>query len=420
MNSLRAVCLVVVLSVPALAGDWPQWLGPHRDGTSTEKVKRWKGKLKVVWKKAVGAGHSSPVVAGGKVYLHTRGPNKKVPGADEEKEQEQVTVYDAKTGEKVWSTPYVRDKFFSIFGTGPQATPAVSGGKVYTFGATGVLACFDAKGGKADWDVPTQKVFKAPSLFFGAACSPLIDGDNVIVNVGGKGASVVAFRKDKGEVAWKSLDDKASYSSGVVVGQGADRQIVFLTQQGLRGLSPRDGKKLWEFPLVDKLNESSTTPVVVGDILLASSVTYGMVGLKLESKGGKHTATQLWKNPKLTCYFSTPIPVGKKHVYVVTGMIGFRPTSALHCVEVETGKVLWSKPKVGKYHAALLRTGNDKLLMLSDLGDLVLFDPDPKEYKELARGRVVKGEQIWAHPALADGKVYFRDEKELICLEVKE
>ena len=128
---------------------------------------------------------------------------------------------------------------------------------------------------------------------------------------------------------------------------------------------------------------------------------------------------QEWKNPKLTCYFSTPIPVGKKHVYVVTGTLIF-PTSTLHCVEVETGKILWSKPKVGRYHAAMLKTGDDKLLMLSDLGDLVLIEPDAKEYKELCRAKVVKGEQIWAHPALCDGKVYFRDEKELICLQMPE
>jgi outer membrane protein assembly factor BamB len=415
MNWLRAGCLIVMLSMPALAGDWPQWLGPKRDGSSPEKIAPWKGKLEVVWRKAVGPGHSSPVIAGGKVFLHTR-----VKG----KEEEAVTAYDAKTGKELWSTSYPRTKFFSIFGTGPQATPAVAGGKVYSFGATGVLACFDTGKGTLAWKVDTQEKFDIVAdkrtLFFGAACSPLVDGDNVLVNVGGKGASVVAFSKDKGEVAWKSLDDKASYSSGIVLGKGKDRQIVFLTQQGLRGLAPADGKKLWEFPLVDRLNESSTTPVVAGDLLLASSITYGMVGLKLEKKDGKTTATQVWKNPKLTCYFSTPIPVGK-HAYIVTGTLTLlSPTSTLHCIEIETGKVLWSKEKVGKYHAAMLRTGNDKLLLLSDLGDLVLFDPNPQEYKELARTKVVKGEQIWAHPALANGKVYFRDEKELICLQMPE
>jgi outer membrane protein assembly factor BamB len=245
-----------------------------------------------------------------------------------------------------------------------------------------------------------------------------VDQKNVIVNVGGKGASVVAFSRNKGEVAWKSLDDKASYSSGIEVGKGADRQIIFLTQQGLHGLSPSDGKKVWDFPLVDRLSESSTTPVMAGGLVLASSITVGMVGVKLEKGDGNFSAKEAWKNPKLTCYFSTPIPVGKKHVYVVTGTILF-PSSTLHCVEIESGKVLWRKPKVGKYHAAMLKTGDDKLLMLSDLGDLILFDPNPKEYKELARAKVSKS-QLWAHPALSDGKVYFRDEAELVCLQMPE
>jgi outer membrane protein assembly factor BamB len=404
--------MLLLAGAPAGAADWPQWLGPKRDGSSTEKVKSWKGDLKVVWRKPVGPGHSSPVVANGKVYLYTR-----VPG----KEEEAITAFDARSGKELWSRSYPREKFSSPFGTGPQATPAVSAGRVYSFGATGVLACFEANKGKLEWKVDTRKDLKGRSLWFGAACSPLIEGDKVIVNVGGKDASIVAFNNSDGKVGWKALDDRPSYSSGIAIGQGAQRQVIFLTQAGLRSLSPTDGKLNWQFPLVDKFNESSTTPVVVGNVLLASSVTFGMVGLELKSENGKPSAKQLWKNPKLTCYFSTPIPVGKEHVYVVTGVASlFNPTSSMHCVEVKTGKVLWTKEKVGKYHAALLRTGDNKLLMLSDVGDLVLLDPSPKEYRELARAKVVKKEQIWAHPALVNGLVYLRDEKELLCVQVPE
>lgn len=404
---MRSLLAMVLLSIPltAVAADWPGWLGPRRDGTSTEKLAPWKGDLKVLWRAPVGPGHSSPAIANGKVYLHAR---------VKDKSAEELLAFDAKTGKPLWNTSYPRGFFFSIFGTGPQATPTVADGKVYTYGITGILTCFDAEKGTQLWQVETAKEFKAPALKFGTACSPLVEGDRVLLNVGGKGTGVVAFSKDKGEVKWKSLDDGASYSSGIMVGQGADRQAVFLTDQGVRGLSPGDGKKLWEFPLKDKANESSTTPVVAGDLLLASSISYGMVGLKVEAGEAK----QVWKNPALTCYFSTPTVVGKKHVYVVTGQLSFAPTSALHCVEVETGKVLWTRPKVGKFHAAMLKTADDKLLLLSDLGDLVLFEPDPTGYKELARSKVAKGEGIWAHPALADGKVYFRDDKELICLQM--
>jgi len=187
----------------------------------------------------------------------------------------------------------------------------------------------------------------------------------------------------------------------------------------VRGFAPKDGKKLWEYALKDRLQESATTPVKAGDLILAASITKGMAGLKLEEKEGKLTVKEAWKNPKLTCYFSTPIPLGK-HVYVVTGQLALFPNSTLHCVEIESGKILWSKPKVGKWHAAMLKTADDKLLLLSDNGRLALLEPNEKEYKELASAQLAKGEQIWAHPALANGKVYFRDDKSLICLQMPE
>jgi outer membrane protein assembly factor BamB len=416
MYFLRSAFVVVVACGSAAGADWPQWLGPKRDGSSTETVKPWKGELKALWRKTVGPGHSSPVIAGAKVYLFTRGDNSKG------QQQETLAVFDAKTGKPLWAKSYARGSFWSPFGTGPQGTPAVAGGKVYTFGATGILSCFDADKGSLVWQVDTWKKFDVTTankrrLFFGAACSPLVEGEKVIVNVGGAGASVVAFNKNSGEVVWKSLDDKASYSSGIAFGQGKERQLVFLTAAGVRSLNPADGTPLWMFPLVDKLNESSTTPVRVGDLLLAGSVTFGMVGLDLETTGAK----QNWKNQKLTCYFSTPIPVGKEQVYIVTGKATLKnPSSTLHCVETRSGQVLWSKVKIGRYHAAMLRTADDKLLLLSDLGDLVLVDPDPKGFKELARSKVSKDREVWAHPALADGRVYFRDGKDLICLQLSE
>src|SRR5262245_33715157 len=184
MPWLRALVLAALLGGTALAADWPQWLGPNRDGASTEKIKPWKGKLEVVWKKAVPEGHSSPVVAGGKVYLLTF-------GKDKDKEEEAIWCFDAAKGEELWQKSYPREKFTSAwgFGKGPQATPAVVSGKVYTYGATGVLSCFDAAKGDKVWQVDTWKDFDVTRankrwLAFGGSCSPLIDGDNVVVNVG--------------------------------------------------------------------------------------------------------------------------------------------------------------------------------------------------------------------------------------------
>jgi outer membrane protein assembly factor BamB len=412
MPRLRSLFLVLLATGPAAAEDWPQWLGPRRDGTSTEKIAHWETAPKVVWRQPVGEGHSSPVVAGGKVFLFTK---------VRDKEEEEVTAFDAADGKVAWHTPYPRARFRSQFGAGPQGTPAVVDGRVYSFGATGVLTCFEADGGKQVWQVDTLKKFQVNNLFFGTAGSPLVEDGKVLINVGkagDKGATVAAFTKEAGELAWSQGGFPASYSSPIAFGEGKQRQVVFLTQQGLASFRPSDGEVFWKFPLVDRLNESSTTPVHLDDLLVASSVTYGSVGLRLQEKAGKPAAMQLWKNVALTCYFATPVPVGKDHLYMVTGELSFNPQSTLRCVDIPSGKELWNRPKVGKFHAALLRTGNDKLLMLSDSGDLVLLDPDPKGYKELARSKVCG--QTWAHPALSGGKVYLRDEKELLCLQLPE
>ena len=172
------------------------------------------------------------------------------------------------------------------------------------------------------------------------------------------------------------------------IGLDGSRQIVALTQKGLVGLSPKDGAVLWQHEFKDLINESSTSPVLVGNLLIASSVTRGSVALKLTEKDGKPAVEEVWKRGELTCYFSTPVAVGKDHIYMVNGVLGLNPSITLRCVEAATGKTLWSKSRIGKYHASLIKTGDDKLLMLDDAGRLILFQADPKGYHELARSKV--------------------------------
>jgi outer membrane protein assembly factor BamB len=212
---------------------------------------------------------------------------------------------------------------------------------------------------------------------------------------------------------WKNGTDRASYASPILTMQGTQKLGLFLTQQGVVAIDPKDGAQVWKFPLVDRLNESSTTPVRIGDVVFASSVTYGSVGLKLTTKDGKPAQERLWKN-NLNCYFATPVAHGE-HLYAVfvTGLVN--PAAELHCLDPLTGKSLWSRPNVGKYHATAL-LAKDRLLLLEEGGDLVLIDPNPKEYKELARAKVCGN--TWAHPALSDGRLYVRDGKELVCVEL--
>ena len=413
-----SVVLMFVMASVALAEDWPQWLGPRRDGSAATKVAPWKGDLKIVWRQPVGEGHSSPVVVGDSVYLHSR---------VKDTTEEVLAAFSVKDGKPVWSKTYERGKFTSLFGNGPRATPSVNDGKVYSYGITGLLTCFDAKSGKQLWQADALKDAKAANLFFGASCSPLVEGDRVLVNAGGTGASLVAYDKNDGKILWKNLDDKATYASPIAIGTGANRQVIFLTANGLVSVSPTDGKVFWEVPLKDKLFESSTTPVLAGDMLFGSSITFGGLGLKLEDSPAGPKATQVWMKPELNCYFSTPVAVGKDHLYIVAGakisIPGFGgkkqpPQTSLHCVEAATGKILWSRPKVGTYHASLAKTGDDKLLMIEEAGNLVLLDPNPQEYRELARAKICS--KTWAHPAIANNRLYIRDDNELVCVQLAE
>jgi outer membrane protein assembly factor BamB len=416
MRRVAAVVSMVVLS--CAAAEWPQWLGPNRDGSSPESVKPWNGPLKPAWTQAVGEGHSSPVIASARVFLHY-----KVAG----KEVEEVAAFDLADGKEMWRKSYERPKFESIFGNGPRATPLVDGDRLYTFGASGILCCWACADGKLHWQKDMLKEFKAKNLFFGTSSSPVIDGDQLIVMVGGEEATVVALNKIDGKPLWTSLLrwpdkpdqpklDHASYSSPIVTDVGKVRAAVLLTGEGVVALSVADGKPLWQHPFRDKLNESSTTPVRVGDLIFVSSVTIGSAGLKLVEKEGKPSVVAEWTEPKDCCYFSTPVVLGD-HLYVVycAGAL-LNPTANLHCVDPRNGKTLWKKDKVGVYHASLL-AAKDRLLMLEEKGDLVLIQPDAKEFKELARAKVCG--KTWAHPALSGGRLVVRDEKQLICVPLQ-
>jgi outer membrane protein assembly factor BamB len=408
--------MLLALAAIAPAADWPQWLGPHRDGTTSETIKPWTEPPKALWRVAVGAGHSSPVVVDGQVCLHS-----KTPGKDEER----LVIYDPATGAEVHAHAQGRAPFASPFGAGPRATPAIApDGQIVSFGVTGDLNTATRIRPWQYWGTNPLTQFHAAVPKFGVSASPLIESGLIIVLAGGKGASLVAYGRKSGEVVWKSLDDAASYASPIMTEYAGKRQLIALTADGVVSLEPMTGELYWRYPFKDLIAESSTTPLRVGDLIVASSVTLGSVGLKLGAKDGKPSVTEAWKNPALCCYFSTPVAVDTKDgghdLYMVTGSVlaamSGKAECALNCVDAATGKVRWTHAKVGKFHAALIRTGDQKLLMLSDTGELTMIDPDQKEYRELARAKVCG--ETWAHPALANGRLYVRDNKELICLQM--
>lgn len=406
-GAMLAIAVVMLSASMAAAGDWPQWLGPTRQAVSDETIKPWKEKPEPAWSVPVGEGHSSPVVADGRLFLHTR---------VKDEDAELVQCLDAKTGKQLWEKSYERSPFSTPFGNGPRATPTVAGDKVYTLGSTGILSCFGVEDGKLHWRVDVLKKFGAENLVFGVSTSPLVYHGKVMVMVGAKGASIVAFDAENGDVKWKTGDDPASYASPIIWHADMPNYAVFLTGAHLLALNPEDGKILWQVPFKDLLNESSTTPVRIGGNVLASSVTAGSIVAKFDAKDPEI----VWKTPTLTCYFSTPIVVGnpESHLYMVTGRLLPPPKASLHCVDPKNGKIVWSKEGVGKYHASLMRLKDGKVLMMEDDGDLVLLESNIKEYEELARSKVCG--ETWAHPALAHGKLYIRDNEKLMCFPMGE
>lgn len=404
---LAAFALTLALAFTLQAKDWPQFLGPNRDNTTPDVVEPWKGDLKPAWSKPVGDAHSSPVVADGIVYAFYQPKGKNA---------DALAAFDAKTGELKWENSYGRAEYKPPFGNGPRSTPVVSNGKVFTYSGLGLLGCWDAKTGGLEWLTPPLKEFNTGNPFFGTSTSPIVVDGKVVVMVGGKGSGVVAFDAKTGRAAWQATDDPASYSSPTLVG----KHLVFLTGANLVGLSDK-GEKQWSVPFEGKVGpiiESSATPIQAGDLVLGSTVSSGAIALKLTEKDGKYTAEKAWANKDLTCYFSTPVVVGD-YVYLIKGSTR-KGTISLDCVELKTGKVVWEKPALGDFHAALLRcgpAGREKMLMLDDHGGLTLFEPDPKEFKPLAKSTVCG--KTWAHPALVDGRLYLRDEKELVCVELK-
>jgi len=403
MKAIRTSVALLLVATIAHADDWSQWRGSKRDGSTGDKVTPWKEAPKKLWEHPVGAGYSVPTIAGERVFVHDRVP---------EKDQERVVAYDAKTGKELWQDVYERAPYGSVLNSGPQATPTVAGNRLFAFGITGVLTCYAADTGSRVWQVDTYKKLGATLPRFGVTCSPIVVGNRVIVAVGGKDSAVAAFDTEKGELQWKALDESAGTASPVLMTRkGKLPDVVFMTSLRLAALSPLDGKVSWEHPLVFQPSGSAPTPLVAGNEILTSTMTNGSTLVKLDVKDDKPITGQVWQQKDLAGYFSSGV-AGKDRLYLVTNTLKPIPAATLRCVERETGKEIWKK-SIGYFHAGLIRTGDGQLLVLSDDGHLRLIEDLGTEAKEHCTAKVCGG--TLTNPAFADGRVYVRDDKNVSC-----
>lgn len=408
---LAVVALFAISSGKAIAGDWPQWLGPARNGVSAETIKPWTELPEPKWIYETGNGFSVPVVSDGIVFVHS---------AVADKDEEQVHAIDSKTGVKLWSDVYSRAPYSSQLGNGPRATPSVVNAHLFTTGITGVVSCYEAKTGKRAWQMNPWDDLKVPRPGFGVCASPVVVGGKLVVAVGGEGASVVAYDTETGKESWRALDEPAGAASPVVFnnGEGTEARTEVIVQTTLRlvGLSPIDGTVLWEHPLVFEPSGVSPTSLVLGNQLICSTQDTGTLSLLLPAVGATNVPTLQWWKQDLSSYFSTGSVSNNGLAYIVTNQVMPLPRADVRCVDIKSGEEKWVKQNLGYFHLGIIRLADGKLLTLNDAGTVVLWEPNGTEMLELARGKACGG--TFSNPVLSDGLLFVRDGKGVSCIDL--
>ena len=403
---------LILQSATVRAADWPQYRGINQDGISAEKANLPWGESgpKVVWKVPTNTGLSSFAVSGGKVCTQVV---REIDGQP----REICLALDAATGKELWFADLALGKGYSGAGEGdgPRSTPTINDGRVYLLTPDIVVYCLDAATGKPVWTRDVMKQHAGRNIGWRSAASAVVDGDLVFVGGGGPGQSLLALDKKTGEVVWKAHDETITHSTPVAATILGQRQVIFFLKSGLLSVAAKDGKALWRFPFKFAVS-TAICPVVAGDIVYCSAgYGIGSGACKIVKDGDGFKAEKLWIIPgskPIANHWSTPI-YKDGHLY---GMFSFKEfkTGPMKCVELATGDVKWEQKGFGPGNVILV---SDKLLALADDGQLVVVEPTPAAYKELARTKAVQG-KCWSTPAFSDGRIYVRSVKEGVCLDV--
>ncbi|KAA1261731.1 outer membrane biogenesis protein BamB [Rubripirellula obstinata] len=432
--SLSIACCFFVTSTHA--EDWPQWRGVNRDATIDDSGIVDSFDQRIVprkWSVELGGGYSGPTVADGRVYVTDRGPT---PAPDEltPPEIERVLCFDASDGSLIWSHQY--DSVYQIdYRAGPRASVTVHAGKAIAVGAMGHLHCFDAKTGDILWkhDLADQYDIRMP--FWGIAAAPLVVDGLVIQIAGGKKDDcVMAFDLETGVRKWNAIDERAGYSSPILIEQAGQQVVVCWTGESVSALDPKTGNVHWRIEMLPRnMPIGVPTPVFDGQHLLVSSFYDGTMLIRVHPD--QLSAEKMWhrigvdeKNTDaLHCMISGPIIKGD-HVY------GVDSYGELRCLELKTGDRVWESDKAvprarwATVHIIQLKgESENREIMMNDRGHLILATLSPDGYQEHSRAALIKptrqqlrrrGGVAWAHPAIADGMIYIRSDTELVCASI--
>lgn len=404
--------LILVNATWVFAGDWPQWRGPMRNGHTVgeAELSTLPKDATPAWKTSIGGGFSSPVVAGGKLaYL------------DEKDGREFAHLLDARSGKELWAIDY-SDGYTDEWGTGPRATPTLDGDKVFVQSCRGEFRCLNIADGKVIWGTSFEKDFGVK--FLGSKAregtasrrgnngSGVISGDRIVLPVGDvSGASLVCFDKITGKVLWKSGNDEAAYSSLVVATIAGVKQVLAFNADALLGADWETGEILWRVPLETNAKRHAATPLVIDDRVIVNSHTIGTLAFKISKDTGGLKAEPAWSNKEAKINLASPT-VLNGHIYTQGAAKDYM------CMDAATGETKWSQAGFGqgrRDYASTIVVGK-KLLVLTEDGILLLLEPNPSKYAELARLQVCGN--TWCFPAYADGRLYVRDGRHLLCLDL--
>lgn len=381
---------------------WFQWRGPNRDGKSAEHglLQEWPPNgPRLAWQASgAGTGYASFAASGGRLFTQgARGGT------------EYVMAFDAATGQKVWETPRGR-RFRNDRGDGPRGTPTVDGGRLFVLGGTGDLACLDAATGRVVWSVNVLDEFGGRNPNWGLSESPLVLADRVLVNAGGRNASIVALDKRDGSVLWASQSDEAGYSSAVTARVGDTPLAVFFTGERALGIDVRDGRLLWDYRRVSNRTANIATPIVQGSrVFVSSDYGTGAVLLEMRPSAGGVAAREVYFTRDMRNHHASSVLVGD-HLY------GFS-SSILTALRFADGELAWRDRSVGK---GSLIYADGRLYLFSENGVVGLAEASPDGYREHGRFRIRTGSlPTWSHPIVSGGRLMLRDQDTIYAYDVK-
>ena len=386
---------ITVFTTAGLAAqDWPQWRGPRRDGAiaAFKAPAAWPPALTRRWQVEVGSGYATPLLVGNRVYTFTR-----------QGEEEVLTAFDAATAKQAWRAAYpskfTMNPATRSHGPGPKSTPTYANGRIFTLGMTGVVLAFDAVSGDVLWQAVPMPV--EPQ--YHTAMSPVVDGDLVIVHMGGQDdGALTAFDVASGKIRWRWTGDGPAYGSPMVTTLGGVRQVVTFTQQNFVGVSIADGTLLWRRPYTTPSTTTSQTPIFHKDLVIESGRANGITAFRAAPKAGEWTTTNVWHTDEVSVNMSDCVAVDG----VLYGLSHLN-RGQYFALDLESGKVLWMGEPRRAEHAAMSSAG-DILFSLEDDGELVVMRASRTAFEQVTRYEVATS-ATWAQPVIAPGRVYVKD-----------